>query len=47
MTSTPRADTYLLVPLGARPIGLYDRQVADGQARVLVTLKRVILFRTA
>jgi type IV secretory pathway VirB10-like protein len=33
---------YLLVPQGARLIGLYDHQVAYGQERVLVTWKRVI-----
>ena len=39
--STPRGQ-YLLVPQGARLIGLYDHQVAYGQERVLVTWKRVI-----
>jgi type IV secretory pathway VirB10-like protein len=33
---------HLLVPQGARLIGLYDHQVAYGQERVLVTWKRVI-----
>ena len=33
---------YLLVPQGARLIGLYDHQVASGQERVLVTWKRVM-----
>src|SRR5437870_7878972 len=33
---------YLLVPQGARLIGLYDHQVAYGQERVLVNWKRVI-----
>jgi type IV secretion system protein VirB10 len=33
---------FLLVPQGARLIGLYDHQVAYGQERVLVTWKRVI-----
>jgi type IV secretion system protein TrbI len=33
---------YLLIPQGARLIGLYDHQVAYGQERVLVTWKRVI-----
>src|SRR2546422_3762754 len=33
---------YLLVPQGARLIGLYGREVASGQRRVLVTWKRVI-----
>jgi len=33
---------YLLVPQGARLIGLYDHQVAYGQERVLVTWRRVI-----
>jgi type IV secretion system protein TrbI len=33
---------YLLIPQGARLVGLYDHQVAYGQERVLVTWKRVI-----
>ena len=33
---------HLLVPQGARLIGLYDHHVAYGQERVLVTWKRVI-----
>ncbi|HLQ21772.1 MAG TPA: TrbI/VirB10 family protein [Gemmatimonadales bacterium] len=33
---------HLLVPQGARLIGLYDHQVVYGQERVLITWKRVI-----
>lgn len=33
---------HLLIPQGARLIGLYDHQVVYGQERVLVTWKRVI-----
>jgi type IV secretion system protein VirB10 len=33
---------YLLIPQGARLVGLYDHQVAYGQERVLVSWKRVI-----
>ena len=36
---------YLLVPQGARLVGLYDDKVAYGQERVLVTWKRVIFPR--
>jgi len=33
---------HLLIPQGARLIGLYDHQVVYGQERVLITWKRVI-----
>ena len=33
---------HLLVPQGARLIGLYDHQVVYGQERVLVTWKRIL-----
>jgi type IV secretory pathway VirB10-like protein len=33
---------HLLIPQGARLIGLYDHQVLYGQERVLVTWKRII-----
>lgn len=36
------AGKYLLIPQGAKLIGLYDSQVAFGQERVLVVWKRII-----